>query len=63
MPQSRIKESKWKNDNENKERNIGFSVKLWSYFIISPNTLQMCELETTATAPIIGEDLEVKPSH
>lgn len=28
---------------------------LWSYFIISPNTLQMCELKITATAPVTGK--------
>lgn len=32
-------------------------------FIISPNALQMCDLETMATGPTTGEDLEVQSSH
>lgn len=48
-------ESKWKNENKNEEWYIGFCVMLWSYFIISPNTLQMCELKITATAPVTGK--------
>lgn len=53
-PLRRIRESKWGNENENKARWVGCSVRLES--LLCPLTsLQTCGWEATTTAPVIGK--------